>query len=161
MTSGPHRSPVAALRAYALRALACVPPCLLAWPASAAESAAALPDTGTGMLRALGGLAAVLATFAAFAWLMRRFAPGGMKRQGHLLRTVAALSVGQKENVVVVEIGEQWLVLGVAPGRVQMLSQVPRQETAAAQPAALSAAFSTPPIVHSFAQLLKRHRHET
>jgi flagellar protein FliO/FliZ len=39
--------------------------------------------------------------------------------------------VGARERVVIVEVGSTWLVLGVAPGRVSALAEVPRQPTPA------------------------------
>ncbi len=62
------------------------------------------------------------------------------------LKAVATLSVGARERVVVIEAGESWLVLGVAPGRVNKLHVMPRQELPA--PAA-------PP---AFAELLAKLR---
>jgi flagellar protein FliO/FliZ len=37
--------------------------------------------------------------------------------------------VGGRERVLIVEAGDQWIVLGVAPGRVNALATMPRQET--------------------------------
>jgi flagellar protein FliO/FliZ len=37
------------------------------------------------------------------------------------MKVVAALSVGPRERVVLVDVGGQQLLLGVAPGRVNML----------------------------------------
>jgi flagellar protein FliO/FliZ len=39
--------------------------------------------------------------------------------------------VGTRERVVIVEVGSTWLVLGVAPGRVSALAEVPRQSVSA------------------------------
>jgi len=79
-------------------------------------------------LQMILGLAVVLAAIAGSAWFARRMgvgAGGGAR----LMKVVAALSVGAKERVVVVEIGTQWMVLGVAPGRVSALATLPRGET--------------------------------
>ena len=121
-------------------------------PAVAAASAAGLPDVGGGLLRSIIGLAIVLAVIAGCAWLARRFGGRMTGGQSRLLKTVGALSVGQRESVVVVELGEQWLVLGVAPGRVNTLAQMPRQTLA--EPAKSAAA-------SAFAQLLARTRYES
>jgi len=40
---------------------------------------------------------------------------------------VSSVMVGQRERVVVVEIGGQWLVLGVAAGQVRALHTLPAQ----------------------------------
>ena len=39
------------------------------------------------------------------------------------MRVVSALSVGMREKVVLVQVGEEQLLLGVAPGRVNVLHQ--------------------------------------
>ena len=49
-----------------------------------------------------------------------------------LLRIVAGTAVGPRERVVVVEVGDTWLVLGVAPGQVSALAEIPRARPAAA-----------------------------
>mgnify|MGYP000383068744 CR=1 FL=1 len=43
---------------------------------------------------------------------------------GQSMRVVSAISVGTRERVVLVQVGEQQLVLGVAPGRVNLLQQI-------------------------------------
>ncbi|MDX2218584.1 MAG: flagellar biosynthetic protein FliO [Burkholderiales bacterium] len=115
------------------------------------QAGTALPDAGTGLVRSVIGLVVVLALIMACAWLAKRFGNrvGGGKTQ--LLKTISALPVGQRESVVVVELGEQWLVLGVAPGRVNALAQLPRQALPEAEQAAGAKAF---------AQLLARARPE-
>lgn len=77
------------------------------------------------------GLAVVLGVLFAVVWLMRRT---GALRQSATggLRLVAGLAVGARERVVLVEIGEQWLVLGVAPGAIRHLHTMAKIETVAA-----------------------------
>jgi flagellar protein FliO/FliZ len=50
---------------------------------------------------------------------------------------VATQALGQRERVVLVEIGDDWLLLGVAPGQVSALHTGPRS---ALPPAEASAA---------------------
>jgi flagellar protein FliO/FliZ len=76
-------------------------------------------------LQMFAGLAVVIAAIAGCAWLARR-AGLAQASGGRLMTLVAALPVGQKERVVVVELGEQWLVLGIAPGRVSQIATLPR-----------------------------------
>ena len=86
----------------------------------------------TGMLQMLPGLALVLLLIVALAWLAKR---GGVGRgaSGGILRIVAERAVGSRERVVVLEVGGQWLVLGVAPGQVRSLARMARPESAAAE----------------------------
>jgi len=94
------------------------------------------------MLQFALGLAIVLGLIVAAGWFMKRFSIG--PSASGLVRVVAGAAVGQRERVVVVEIGETWMVLGVAPGRVNTLHTMPRGEVAAAgtqqTPAALNPA---------------------
>jgi flagellar protein FliO/FliZ len=69
-------------------------------------------------------LLVVIALVFGCAWLARRFGlqPGS---RGGLVKTVGGASLGGKERVAVVEIGDTWLVLGAAPGNVRLLHTMP------------------------------------
>ncbi|MDA8383599.1 MAG: flagellar biosynthetic protein FliO [Betaproteobacteria bacterium] len=88
-----------------------------------------------GALQVLAGLALVLAAIVGTAWLLKRFVPG-QRWAGGALRVVGGVLVGPKERVVLVEIGETWLVLGVAPGRVNALYTLPKPKDYEAGPSA-------------------------
>ncbi len=79
----------------------------------------------TAFAQALIGLAAVLALVYGLAWGAKRLrlAQG---TQAALLRSVAGLSVGARERVVVVEVGDTWLVLGVTPQQIRTLHTLPK-----------------------------------
>jgi flagellar protein FliO/FliZ len=85
------------------------------WPVSA----------GTGLNAAylaqmLVGLVVVIAAILFLAFLMRRV--GGMQsRLGSEFRVLGGISVGSRERMLLVQVGEQQLLVGVAPGRVQTL----------------------------------------
>lgn len=71
-------------------------------------------------MQMMGGLLLVLAIIGGITWLLKRFALIPTTATG-TLKVVAATGIGQRERVVVVEIDDTWLVLGVAPGRVNKL----------------------------------------
>ncbi|MFM9924763.1 flagellar biosynthetic protein FliO [Variovorax sp. H27-G14] len=79
-----------------------------------------------GLLQAGFGMAVVVGLIFLCAWAARRF---GLQRLGggHLVKVVSSASVGQRERVVVVEVGDQWLVLGVTSSQVNMLHALPAQ----------------------------------
>lgn len=54
------------------------------------------------------------------AWFFRRMGQFGMANN-QTIRYLGGISVGQRERVVLVEVGGTQLLLGVAPGRVQTL----------------------------------------
>jgi len=86
-----------------------------------------IPSLGiAGLLQALAGLAAVLALVMVLAWIARRF---GLQapRMGSAVKVVGGVMLTPKERVVVVEVQGTWLVLGVAPGKVNMLHALPAE----------------------------------
>ncbi|TPW16724.1 MAG: flagellar protein FliO/FliZ [Halothiobacillaceae bacterium] len=69
------------------------------------------------------GLIAVLAAIFLVAWLAKRY--GSFNTTvGGALRVVGGLSVGQRERVVLIQVGDKQLLLGVAPGRVVLLQEL-------------------------------------
>ncbi|RKP44382.1 flagellar biosynthetic protein FliO [Trinickia fusca] len=97
--------------------------------ASGVGAGTAAPSLGVGaVLQTLVGLAVVVALVFACAWLARRFGlqPGA---RGGLVRTIGGVSLGGKERVAVVEVGDTWLVLGAAPGNVRLLHTLPAGST--------------------------------
>ena len=98
--------------------------------AAAAEAAtAAVSPTGS-LIQVFLGLVVVLALMAATAWALKRF---GVARATGMapVRVIGGASLGGRERVVVVEAGDQWIVIGVAPGRVNALGTMPKREIAA------------------------------
>lgn len=81
---------------------------------------------GAGALfQTLAGLAVVLGLIYAMAWGAKRMRLGA-PAQHAVLKNVAGLSVGTREKVVVVEVGETWLVLGVTPQSIRTLHTLPK-----------------------------------
>jgi flagellar protein FliO/FliZ len=105
----------------------------------AADAAApAAPPSGAGaVIQMLGALGVVLAALFAVLWLLRRIS-GGKLAGPAPIRTVGGIAVGSRERVLLLEIGEHWLVVGVAPGSVTGIATLPRGELQqdSAQPAA-------------------------
>lgn len=105
---------------------------LFAMTEAAAQATQAAPgaDLGGSFWQLFLGLAVVLALVVGGLWALKKLvAPRG--ESAGLLRVVAGAAVGTRERVVIVEVGTTWLVLGVAPGRVSALAEVPRQSAPA------------------------------
>jgi flagellar protein FliO/FliZ len=115
---------------------------LLAWSAGALGAPAAPVTTvapaavvgsasvaAGSLLQTIFALIAVLALLAALLWFMKRFGP-----KSHVgtapVRLVGALSLGGRERIMVVEVGNQWIVVGASPGRVNALATMPAQNAA-------------------------------
>lgn len=120
----------------------------------ASQTVPGLPDSPVsfaGLLQALFGLLVVLAFIAALAWLFRRL-PMGTGAMGGAVRVLGGVALGTRERLVLVEVGETWLVLGVAPGRVNTLHTMPRPADAAGD--------SGVPVEQGFAAWLKQAMHK-
>ena len=97
--------------------------------ASGVGAGTAVPALGVGaVLQTIVGLAVVIGLVFGFAWLARRFGlqPG---QRGGVVKTIGGTSLGGKERVAVVEVGDTWLVLGAAPGNVRLLHTMPAGST--------------------------------
>ena len=127
---------------------------LLALPglAGAAETPVPQGSTFGALLQALLGLAIVLAALFAFLWFLRRFSPAQSGVQG-VVRVVGGVMVGPRERVVVVEVGEQWLLLGVASGQVSHLQTLPKPADAPPP-----AQVPLPPFAGKLAEILARRK---
>jgi flagellar protein FliO/FliZ len=96
----------------------------------------ALQSMAPGLLQATLGLAVVLALIWGAGWLVRRLAPKGSSSRSPI-KLVATQALGPRERVVLVELGENWLLLGVAAGNVTALHTMPKvavAESVAAEP---------------------------
>ncbi|MDY6949234.1 MAG: flagellar biosynthetic protein FliO [Pseudomonadota bacterium] len=164
----PRTMMLSVIRGVALRGLAVTAAiaalCLAAPMVFAAEKFAA-PEVsqaptavGAGSLTQVTlSLLLVLGVVFGAAWLTRRLR--GLGRFGNgALQVVTEVAVGTKERVVLVQVGKQQLLLGVAPGRVNTLHVLdepvtPPNTTAVVMPAAEG---STLPHPTDFKSILKR-----
>ncbi|MEO8629913.1 MAG: flagellar biosynthetic protein FliO [Betaproteobacteria bacterium] len=118
--------------ARALRASLGVCFCLVCRPVALAADAppplSKLPAVG--FMQVAIALALVLAAIVLFAWLLRRWVPG-YRAPGGLLRVVAGVMIGPRERLVLVELEDTWLLVGVASGGVNILHTMPKPANAA------------------------------
>ncbi|MBJ7309175.1 flagellar biosynthetic protein FliO [Rugamonas sp. CCM 8940] len=100
-------------------------PLVVAAPSASAPSA---PSSAGGLVQTTLALAFVLALLVGLAWLLKRYGPKTLGNGGGTVRLVGSLSVGTRERILVVEVGEQWIVVGASPGRMNALATMPRQQ---------------------------------
>lgn len=104
-------------------------PGLAVWLASDCVGAAGQGSTMVegSMFQVMLGLGFVLALMLGLAWLLRRW--GALPRgTAGVIRVIGGSMVGQRERVVLVEVADTWLVIGVAPGRITALHSMPKGE---------------------------------
>ena len=62
----------------------------------------------------------VLAAIVLVAWLLKRMNVA-QQGQGNLLKVLGGTPIGQRERIVLVEVKDTWLVIGVGAGQVRTL----------------------------------------
>ena len=143
LAEAPAASTPAASAASASAAIASeTPPAAATAPAvsPAASPAAALPAMPPGapatmaptssagsLLQTILALMFVLALLIGLAWFMKRYGPKVMGGNNKM-RVVSSLNLGGRERIVLVEVADQWIVVGASPGRINALATMPRQE---------------------------------
>ncbi|MGI2259480.1 flagellar biosynthetic protein FliO [Shewanella sp. GXUN23E] len=89
--------------------------------ASAADTAAPASNQST-MASMVGGLILVLLLIFALAFVVKRF---NLVPSSHgQLKTLAVTPLGQKEKLVLVEVGKQQYLLGVTPHQVNLIDKL-------------------------------------
>ncbi|MBE3023372.1 flagellar biosynthetic protein FliO [Janthinobacterium sp. GW458P] len=99
---------------------------LPAMPPGAPMTMAPASSAGS-LLQTIFALVFVLALLIGLAWFMKRYGPktlGGNNK----MRVVSSLNLGGRERIVLVEVADQWIVVGASPGRINALATLPRQE---------------------------------
>ena len=110
------------------------------------------PSAGN-LMQTIFALTLVLGLLFGLAWFMKRYGPKAAGNSAHL-RTVGALNLGGRERIIVVEVGDQWIVVGASPGRVNALATMPKQESLGAPGAATLSEHT--PSASSFSEWLKQ-----
>ena len=92
-----------------------------------AQQAPNLPGSSPfySLLQVLFALAVVLGVIGLFAWLLRRMSQG-QRFGGGLLKIRGGVMLGPKERVVLLEVADTWIVVGVGAGQVSALHSMPR-----------------------------------
>ncbi len=87
----------------------------------------------TGLAQMVTGLLVVLALIFVAAWLYRRFGRMPFMANG-AMKILGVLSLGTRERIVLLQVGEQQLLVGIAPGQMRTL-HVLEEPLSAAVPA--------------------------
>jgi len=89
-------------------------------------------DSLNNLMQVSFGLFVIILLITAAAWFTRRFGNFQIAAKGNL-RVIGGLPLGSRERVVLIQVGSEQIVLGVAPGRVEKIhvleSPVPIEES--------------------------------
>ena len=126
----------------------------------AATTAAATPEvampagvfTFASVMQLIFGLFLVLLMIVASAWLVKRF---GRLQGGYTehLKVVGGLAIGARERIVLVQVGEQQILLGIAPGSIRTLHVLE-------EPIPITTRSAAEPLSEKFAAILNKQRNQ-
>jgi flagellar protein FliO/FliZ len=100
-----------------------------------------------GMFQVLVILILVLGLMLAAAWLLKKFNATGVNT-GSTVKIISGIAVGNRERIMVIEVADQWIVVGVTASNINALATMPRQE--------IPAQTETPNLSANFANRLKQ-----
>ncbi|WLH11289.1 flagellar biosynthetic protein FliO [Pseudomonas hefeiensis] len=93
--------------------------------AEPAATVAAAPAAGSGIAGQLAqlvlGLLLVLGLIFFLAWLLRRVQQSGPAGKGQVIDIVASRALGPRDRLVLVQVGNEQILLGLSPGTITAL----------------------------------------
>ena len=105
--------------------------------------------SSSSIVQIIFSLLLVLAAIVLVAWLLKRMNVA-QQGSGNLLKILGGVAIGQRERIVLVEVKDTWLIIGVGPGQIRTLHTLQKQEFQNTENSALS----SPPSENKFAKLL-------
>ena len=91
-----------------------------------ADDQSASASTG-GFLQVLMILVLVLGLMMAAAWALKKFNASGAIT-GSTIKIIGGVAVGSRERIMVVEVADQWIVVGVTTTSINALATMPKQD---------------------------------
>lgn len=101
-------------------------------PVAASAQSTAVPEApglpGNAMLQMLLALTFIIALLFLGAFLLRRLNGGKAFGITGPMRIVGGLMISPRERIVLLEVGETWIVVGIVPGQIKTLHTLPKGE---------------------------------
>ncbi len=94
----------------------------------------------------------ILVLIFALAWMMKKMQLNPNARNG-LIQIISAISVGQRDRIALIQVGDEQILVGLSPGRIEKLHHL-ETPLVAQQKTATAVSFSD-----RFQQLMNRDRH--
>jgi flagellar protein FliO/FliZ len=98
-------------------------------------------DIGSTVLKMLGSLILILAMIFGLFYFLKKARGGTFAFAKNPLRLVSLLNLGPRRSVALVEVNQQWLVLGVTADRITLLDKMPQPPQSPAGDRAASGGF--------------------
>ena len=97
-------------------------------PLAQAASAEAPGVSGAAIVQMLMWLTLIIGILFFGAYFLRKLNGGRSFGNSGPLRIVGGLMIGARERIVLVEVGDSWLVVGIVPGQIKTLHTLAKGE---------------------------------
>ncbi len=125
--------------------------------ACAQSAPAAAPGvSGSSVVQAFVGLLIIVGLLLLAAFFMRRIYGGRPFGQGPM-KLLGGIAVGNRERILLVEVQDTWLIIGLAPGQIRTLHTLPKGEL----PQGTTGLPGTQPFAHWLNQVMARKTDST
>ena len=131
---------------------------LLAGPALPALAETPVPTVGVSagsFVQGLLGLVLIIGLLLLTLVALRRFGGRFTGAQTTGLKVISGLSVGARERILLIEVGETWLVVGVTTTQIRTLHTLPKGSLPEAESAG-----SAPAFAEWLKRMKEKNRHE-
>lgn len=122
---------------------------------SAAETASPVISAGSYLQTGLA-LALIVTFLIGGAWLAKKLSAGKGFGQGGM-KIIGGVALGPRERIVLIEVGEEWLVVGIVPGQIRTLHRLTKGSTAANDP---PSAMAEQPFSRWLQSITERRKHD-
>ena len=78
------------------------------------------PIGSSSIMDVLLGLAFIIILIFFLAWLFKKFGSGSLGLGG-LIKVIAAMSLGGRDRIALISVGDKQMLLGISPGRIATL----------------------------------------
>ncbi len=119
------------------------------YAAETAEKVTPDPFSASYLFKLIAVMGFILLLIFALAWMMKKMQLTPQSQNG-LIRIVSAISVGQRDRIALIEVGDEQILVGLTPGKIEKLHAL-KNPLPVAPETSSTASFSD-----RFQQLMKR-----
>ena len=126
---------------WLLLAIGWLPATLLAQSENQAGTALE-PMSSPYLLKLSAGLILIVVLIFLLAWLVRKFNLNQGSHSG-LIKIIAGLSIGTRDRIVLLQVGEEQILVGLTPGKIEKLHTLSQPLEVPGEQPAVSASFAS------------------
>ena len=99
-------------------------PCSICTAAEVTDSPASV-----NLMQITLSLLLIVGLLIGFAVLAKKFGINRIHNGAFPARVISAISIGNNQRLMIIEVGEEWILLGVTAQQITTITSMPRQET--------------------------------